>query len=102
MRPTPINSAEAIFAAFFEPRFNELANWDTTTPGVSGLKLSNGWAFVTFAWTKPAPDGLVLRITRRFDSLPCGGYDRLLACLNLPEDSVITISAETDRGNLQR
>ena len=35
----------------------------------------------------------MLRLHRRFDDLDCSRFDRLLACLNLPEESVITLSA---------
>ncbi len=102
MRPTPINSAETIFAAFFEPRFDELTQWQTATTGVTGLKLTQGWAFATFNWERPAADGLVLRLHRRFDALDCSRHDRLIACLNLPEDSVIHLAAETDAGPRSR
>ena len=102
MRPTPINSAETVFAAFFEPRFEELTRWQTATPGVTGLKLAQGWAFASFHWERPAADGLVLRLHRRFDALDCSRHDRLIACLNLPEDSVIHLAAETDAGPRSR
>jgi len=102
MRPTPINSAETVFAAFFEPRFEELARWQTNTPDVTGLKLAQGWAFASFHWERPAADGLVLRLHRQFEALDCSGYDRLIACLNLPEDSVIHLAAETDAGPRSR
>jgi hypothetical protein len=98
MRPIPINSAEAVFEAFFENRLSEFDRWETATPGVTGLKFAEGWSFITFSWERPAPDGLVLRLHRRYDALDCAGYDRLLACLNLPEDSVTGLSAETDAG----
>src|ERR1019366_10363064 len=102
MRLTPVNCAEAIFEAFFEPRLSELDRWQTDTPGVTGLKFAPGWSFVTFSWERPAPDGLVLRLHRRYDGLDCSAYDRLLACLNLPEDSVIQLAAETDAGPRSR
>ena len=98
MRLTPINCAEAIFEAFFEQRLSEIDHWQTDTPGVTGLKFTRGWSFETFSWERPAPDGLVLRLHRRYDGLDCSAYDRLLACFNLPEDSVIHLAAETDAG----
>ncbi len=98
MRPIPINSAEAIFEPFFESALSEFEQWQTDTPGVTGLKFTPGWSFHTFNWERPAADGLVLRLHRRYDALPCADYDRLLVCLNLPEDSVISLAAETDAG----
>jgi hypothetical protein len=98
MRPIPINSAEAIFEPFFEPSLSEFNQWQTETPGVTGLKFTPGWSFVTFNWEQPAPDGLVLRVQRRYEALDCRDYDRVLVCLNLPEDSVISLAVETDAG----
>ena len=102
MRLTPINSAEAVFAPFFDERLAELAQWTADAPGALGLKLTQSWAFVIINWERPAPDGLVLRLHRRFDALDCSAYDRLLVTINLPEDSVISIAAETDLGPRQR
>ncbi len=102
MRLTPINSAEAIFAPFFDPRLDEIVNWTADAPGADGHKLAAGWSFVTFYWQRPAADGLVLRLRRSFPAFDCSAYDRLLVCLNLPEDSVITLAAETDAGPRRR
>lgn len=98
MRLTPINSAEAVFAPFFDERLEELPRWTAEAPGVTGHKLTQSWAFVIVDWTQPAADGLVLRLHRRFNAFDCSAYDRLLVAINLPEDSVIALSAETDRG----
>jgi len=102
MRLIPINTAEAIFEPFFDGNINDLAHWTIDAPGAAGISHVQSWAFVIVSWTRPAPDGLVLRLHRRFENLDCSRYDRLLACLNLPEESVITISAETDAGPLRR
>jgi hypothetical protein len=98
MRLTPINSAEAVFAPFFDERLGELPQWTADAPGALGLKLTQSWAFVIINWERPAADGLVLRLHRRFDGLDCSAYDRVLITINLPEDSVISIAAETDAG----
>jgi hypothetical protein len=102
MRLIPINSAEAVFAPFFDERLGELAQWTADAPGALGHKLTQSWAFVIINWERPAPDGLVLRLHRRFDALDCSAYDRLLVTINLPEDSVISLTAETDLGPRQR
>ena len=96
---SPINSAEAIFEPFFETKLRETRHWDFTTPGATGVTLVDGWAFVTFNWTMPAPDGLALRMHRTYPQpVACAAYDRLVVCLNLPEETVMTIRAETDAG----
>ncbi|QYM80236.1 heparinase II/III-family protein [Horticoccus luteus] len=103
MRVTPINSAEAVFEAFFDEQLSELSRWTADVPGVSGFKLTQSWAFVIVNWERPAADGLVLRLHRRFaPELDCTAYDRLLVAINLPEDSVITLAAETDAGPRRR
>ncbi|MCW5547576.1 MAG: heparinase II/III family protein [Opitutaceae bacterium] len=102
MRLTPINSAEALFEPFFDERISELPLWDAATPGAVGVKLTQSWAFVIINWEQPAADGLVLRLHRRYDDLDCSAYDRLIVAINLPEDSTITLAAETDAGPRQR
>ena len=93
MRLIPINSAEAVFEAFFDERISELALWTADAPGALGFKLVQGWCYGVINWERPAPDGLVLRVHRRYDQLDCSAYDRLLVCINLPEDCVIRLAA---------
>ena len=102
MRLTPINSAEAVFSPFFDDRLGELPTWTTDAPGAKGLKLTQSWAFVIVNWEHPAPDGLVLRLRKTFPEFDCSAYDRLIVAINLPEDSTINLSAETDAGPRQR
>jgi len=102
MRPIPINSAEAVFEVFFDEHLSELASWTIEAPGAVAGPCTQGWAFVTFAWERPAADGLVLRASRRYAQLDCSAYERLVVCLNLPEDSVISLAAETDAGPRRR
>jgi hypothetical protein len=102
MRLTPINSAEAVFAPFFDERLGELTTWTADAPGTLGHKLTQSWAMVIINWEQPAPDGLVLRLHKTFTALDCALYDRLIVTINLPEDSVISITAETDVGPRSR
>ena len=102
MRTILLNSAEAVFAPFFDPALAELADWSVDAPGAHGLKVTQSWAFVIVSWERCAADGLVFRLYRRYENLDCSAYDRLLVCLNLPEDSVIHIRAETDAGVRER
>ena len=102
MHLTAINSAEAIFEPFFDPQLSEFASWIIDAPGATGISQARGWAFHTFQWEMPAPDGLVLRLHRSYADLDCADYERLVVCINLPEDSVISIAAETDAGPRRR
>jgi len=99
MRVTPINSAEAVFEPFFDENLSEFAAWQLDAPGATGVSQVRGWAFITFGWAMPAPDGLVLRMSRRYDPpVPCASYDRVVVCFNLAEETVMTIRANTDAG----
>ncbi len=98
MRITPINSAEAVFAPFFDERLNELPTWTVDAPGAQGQRLIQSWAFVIINWELPAADGLVLRMRKTFSAFNCAAYDRLIVAINLPEDSTISLAAETDAG----
>ncbi len=102
MRLNPINSAEAVFAPFFDERLGELPTWTADAPGTRGHRLTQSWAFVIINWEQPAPDGLVLRLRKTFPALDCSGYDRLIVAINLPEDSTIRLAAETDAGPRER
>ena len=102
MRTILLNSAEAVFAPFFDPALAELADWTVDAPGAQGLRVTQSWAFVIVNWERAAPDGLVFRLHRDYVRLDCSAYDRLLVCLNLPEDSVIHMAAETDAGPRRR
>ncbi len=102
MRLNLINSAEAVFAPFFDERLGELPTWTADAPGTLGHKLTQSWAMVIINWEQPAPDGLVLRLRKTFPAFDCSAYDRLIVSINLPEDSAITLSAETDAGPRHR
>jgi hypothetical protein len=102
MRVTPINSAEAVIAPFFDEKLGELSTWAADAPGATGHKLTQSWAFVIINWERPAPDGLVLRLRKTFPALDCALYDRLIVAINLPEDSTISLAAETDAGPRRR
>ena len=103
MRPTPINSAEAIFEPFFDHPLSEVDQWSFDAPGATGASQTPGWAFIIFQWTLPAPDGLVHRMRRTYPQpVPCAEYDRLLVCFTLPEEAVMTITAETAMGPRER
>ena len=97
MKLTPINSAEAVFEAFFDEQLSELSQWSVTGDGVSGFKFWQNWIWVQWAWEKPAADGRVVRFHRALN-LDCSAYDRVICCVALPEGGYFTIRAETDAG----
>ena len=102
MHLTAINSAEAVFEPFFDPYLSEFPAWTFAAPESVGLAESRGWAFHTFQWQRPTADGLVVRMHRQYEDLDCTDYERLVVCINLPEEARITIIAETDAGIRRR
>lgn len=97
MRLTPINSAEAVFEAFYDPQLSQLEKWAVSAEGVIGFKIWQNWAWVQWTWQEPAPDGRIVRFSRQLD-LDCSGYDRLIVNAAIPEDGHYTLLAETDAG----
>ncbi|MBP6507353.1 MAG: heparinase II/III family protein [Opitutaceae bacterium] len=101
MRPTPINSAEAVIEAFHDPQLSELNQWTVTSEGVSGFKIWQNWIWVQWAWQTPAADGRVVRF-RRDVEIDCSDYDRLIVNAAIPEGGTYTLHAETDAGPCTR
>src|SRR5690606_10974642 len=101
MRLTPINSAEAVFEAFYDPQLSQLAKWNVTAEGVTGFKVWQNWAWVQWSWQEAAPDNRIVRFSRQLD-LDCSGYDRLIVNAAIPEGGYYTLTAETDAGPRSR
>ena len=57
MRTILLNSAEAVFAPFFDPALAELADWTVDAPGAQGLRVTQSWAFVIVNWERASPTG---------------------------------------------
>jgi len=97
MRVTTINEAEAVLDPFWDPALSELSQW-TIDPGAThGLVVGQNWCWVTFEWARRPVSGPALRM-RRACGIACGDYDRLVLSVMAPENAVVRIVAETDRG----
>ncbi len=95
-RVTPINSAEAIFAPFWDYNLGEHKKW-TVTHG----HLDLSFPAVYFSWEKktaPTEDADV-EMTRT-ENFSCAGYDHLLFFGRVPKDDTLRITLETDKGTL--
>ena len=99
MKLTPINSAEAIFEAFFDETLSGLPLWKVAENGAAGLVVAQRWAWVQYDWTQaPAGDATpALRLRREFD-LECADYDTLMVSLMAPPGARVALIAETDVG----
>ena len=95
-RVTPINSAEAIFAPFWDCNLGEPDKW-TVTHG----RLELSFPAVYFSWEKKtvASDDADIEMTRT-ESFSCAGYDHLIFFGRVPMDDTLRITLETDKGTL--
>ena len=97
MNPTPFNDAEAIIEPFWDPQLSGLKQW-TIRPGKKhGLSVSQNWCWVNFEWARRPARGSALTMTRRFN-IACSSYDQAVISVMPPEQSVLTIILDTDRG----
>jgi hypothetical protein len=99
MKTTPINSAEAIFEAFFDETLSGLPKWSIHAPGAEGLAVVQKWAWVQYDWQRaPAdPASPALRMTRDY-AVDCADYDTLMFSLVAPPGSRVALIAGTDAG----
>ena len=97
-RVTPINSAEAIFAPFWDSTLGEHLKWSVTH---GRIELS--FPAVYFYWEKkkaPSKDADV-EMTRA-ESFSCEGYDHLIFFGRVPMNDTLRITLETDKGTLTK
>ena len=99
MKLTPINSAEAIFEAFFDETLSGLPQWRVHEGGATGLLVTQRWAWVNYEWQRPPEQSGVpaLRMSRTYD-LDCSDYDSLMISLMAPPGAHVTLVAATDAG----
>ena len=96
MQPTPINVAETILDAFWDPGLSGLKQWQVDDGGAHGLRVYQNWCWVACEWAR-RPLGPVLTMRRRFD-MDCARYDQLVLSVVLPREATLTLSATTDAG----
>ncbi|MDB6092780.1 MAG: hypothetical protein JWM32_342 [Verrucomicrobia bacterium] len=99
MKLTPINSAEAVFEAFFDETLSGLPKWSVAPGGAVGLQVVQRWAWVQFDWQRPPaePASPALRMSRTLD-VDCSDYDAVMFSLVSPPNSRVTLIADTDLG----
>ncbi len=95
MQLTPINSAEAIFEAFFDETLSGLPKWTVHEGGAEGLQVTQRWAWVNYDWQRPPTDPAVpaLRMSRALD-LACADYDAVMLSLVAPPGACVALIAE--------
>jgi len=96
-KPVPINIAEAIIEPFWSPGLSGLDKWTVNSGEGHGLRIKQNWDVAYFEWASRPAQGPALRMYRDFN-IDCAGYDRLLVHLTAPSQSILRITAITDRG----
>ena len=99
MKTTPINSAEAVFEAFFDETLSGLPKWKIHGDGADGLTVVQKWAWVQYDWQRPPADPAApaLRMSRTY-AVACADYDALMFSLVAPPGARVALIAETDAG----
>ncbi|MCX6945474.1 MAG: hypothetical protein NT173_12085 [Opitutales bacterium] len=99
MKTTPINSAEAIFEAFFDETLSGLPHWRIDRAGAEGLTIVQKWAWVQYDWQRAPADPAVpaLRLSRDYE-VDCADYDALVFSLVAPPGSRVALIAGTEAG----
>ncbi len=100
MQVKPINEAEAIIDPFWDPVLSELSSWSIESGAKHGLAVRQNWCWVSFEWARRPDAGPAFRMRRIF-GVDCGDYDRLVLSVMAPENAVVRIIADTDRGLLR-
>jgi hypothetical protein len=99
MKTTPINTAEAVFEAFFDETLSGLPHWKIHAGGAEGLVIVQKWAWVQYDWQRPPanPSQPALRLSRAF-TVDCADYDALVFSLVAPPGTRVALIAGTDAG----
>ena len=94
MIPIPVNPAEAIVSAFWDPNLSNFSGYQVKAAAGGGAKQT--WASVDFNWPGGNSEPKIV-FSRDFD-LDCTGYDRLIAAVVLPAGTRLAMTAATEAG----
>ena len=99
MKLTPINSAEAVFEAFFDETLSGLPKWKIHGGGADGLTIVQKWAWVQYDWQRPPADPAApaLHMSRTY-AVACADYDAVMFSLVAPPGARVALIAATDAG----
>ncbi|MCX5661719.1 MAG: heparinase II/III family protein [Planctomycetota bacterium] len=97
LKPTPINTAEAILDPLWDPSISGFKKWTLDDGQAHGLRVWQNWCWLSFEWANPPASGPALRMTRAFEA-DCSGYDKLLVSVMAPPETVCRLIAKTDKG----
>ncbi|GMV92895.1 MAG: hypothetical protein AMXMBFR82_26730 [Candidatus Hydrogenedentota bacterium] len=95
--PIPINVAEGVIEAFWDPEISGFAEWSVDDAQAHGLNVFQNWAAVDFQWVSAPSDEPIVRMQKAFE-VDCSGYDTLLVKLTAPSGASVRLVADTDTG----
>lgn len=95
--PIPINVAEGVIEAFWDPEISGFDEWSVGDAHEHGLNVFQNWAAVDFQWVSAPVDEPIVRMRKAFE-VDCSGYDTLLVKLTAPGVAKVRLIADTDTG----
>ncbi|MCL4690995.1 MAG: heparinase II/III family protein [Candidatus Hydrogenedentes bacterium] len=95
--PIPINVAEGIIEAFWDPEISGFDEWSVDDAQAHGLNVFQNWAAVDFQWVSAPVDDPIVCMRKAFE-VDCAGYDTLLVKLTAPGGARVRLIADTDTG----
>lgn len=97
-RVVPINTAEAVFAPFWDGSLEERHQWKVTAG-----RLRQSWHTCTIDWDRKEVkrDAPAFEMIRR-EKFSCAGYDLMIFSTMIPLDAKLEIILETDQGVIRQ
>ncbi|HCN09586.1 MAG TPA: hypothetical protein DIT01_16780 [Lentisphaeria bacterium] len=95
LRPRPINDAESVIEAFWDPTLSELDTYTFEPVDGTGAAASQNWCWVDFSWHDSMPGTPIFTMWRDVD-ISLTGYDAMRIRCALPGSVVVTLAATID------
>jgi hypothetical protein len=95
--PLPLNTAEVVIEAFFDPQVSCLSEWKVESGPGCGFTIEQNWAAADFRWASKPVSGPVVRLWRDFD-VDCTRFEKLVVGATTAKNSTLKVAATTDQG----
>jgi len=95
MRAIPINAAEAIFEAFWDPEISGFREYSFRPNVNTRARISQFWCWVELTWETAKPGEHVATLTRELQ-LDLEDYDGLLVQCTMPDTAALTVRVIVD------
>ena len=105
LQPVPINPAESVLATFLEESLYRPELWhihDGTAQGLTMQKEYRMFHGAMFQWTRPPREGEPAFCMERDFDVDVSAYDRLLVGAVIPDKATLTVTLQTDKGQVEQ